>query len=228
LSQFRPSRPGFRSLPLSAPSVRQAPSPITGVVSALLHAPPGCGPRGPPADGRPTAGSGTRFRRSSSAHRAGTAPRRPSAVAAPTVARAPEPVSAGGFVAPVEVPTRSSPRRASTWDSAGASRAGSKAACRVEWWRHRGRLPDARRPRRWRPVRVGLEVKEPRRSRRCSASPVYPSIAGAEWPRGGLVVLECVIDPGGGVVDVKVVEGCRSSTEAAIEAVRQWWSTRRR
>ena len=82
-----------------------------------------------------------------------------------------------------------------------------------------GGLPDAPPPPPTGPVRVGLDVKEPRKVK--GLPPVYPALA-AQGGIEGTVVLECVVDPRGRVVDVKVVRGLPLLDEAATDAVRQW------
>jgi len=69
------------------------------------------------------------------------------------------------------------------------------------------------------PRRVGGEIQEPRRIQ--GAPPAYPELArraGVE----GQVVLECVIDAGGAVTDLRVVSGPPLLTAAALDAVRRW------
>ena len=82
-----------------------------------------------------------------------------------------------------------------------------------------GGLPDAPPPPPAGPVRVGLDVREPRKVKH--VPPVYPAIA-AEGRIEGVVVLESVIDPRGRVVEVKVERGLPLLDEAATDAVRQW------
>jgi protein TonB len=52
-------------------------------------------------------------------------------------------------------------------------------------------------------------------------APVYPNIASTAG-FGGMVVLECTIDPTGHVTDVRVITGHPLLNEAATNAVRQW------
>ena len=81
----------------------------------------------------------------------------------------------------------------------------------------RGGPPDAPPPAR--AVRVGGEIKEPRKL--TNVSPVYPEVAKQARVQG-VVVLECTISPEGKVTDVKVLRGIPLLDDAAIEAVRQW------
>ena len=69
------------------------------------------------------------------------------------------------------------------------------------------------------PVRVGGQVKAPERVR--YVPPVYPE--GAQQARvSGIVILEAVVSPSGGVADVKILKSIPLLDEAAIDAVRQW------
>jgi len=69
------------------------------------------------------------------------------------------------------------------------------------------------------PVRVGREVKEPRKLKH--VAPGYPEIAKAARVQG-VVELECVIDERGRVRDIKVLKGVPLLDQAAVDAVRQW------
>jgi protein TonB len=72
------------------------------------------------------------------------------------------------------------------------------------------------------PVRVGGEVREPKKLRH--VSPVYPDVAVAAKVRGS-VVLECMVSPQGRVTDVSLVRGIPLLNDSAIAAVRQWLYT---
>jgi len=69
------------------------------------------------------------------------------------------------------------------------------------------------------PRRPGGEIQEPRRIH--GAPPVYPEMARRAGVQGD-VVLECVIDEGGSVTDLRVVTGPPLLTQAALDAVRRW------
>jgi protein TonB len=131
-----------------------------------------------------------------------------------------ESVAQRGFVAPVEVPTEIVPEAAFDLGlEAGLAGGVEGGVPGGVVGGIVGGLPDAPPPPPTQPVRVGLEVKEPRKVR--DVSPVYPSIA-AQSRIEGVVVLECVIDPRGRVVDVKVLRGLPLLDDAATDAVRQW------
>jgi len=68
-------------------------------------------------------------------------------------------------------------------------------------------------------VRVGGEVREPRKVRH--VAPVYPSIA-LDAKVEGVVILECTISPQGRVERVQVLRGIPTLDEAAVDAVKQW------
>jgi len=132
----------------------------------------------------------------------------------------PKTVAAGGFVAPVEVPTEIVPEagldlgvEAGIAGGVEGGVPGGVVGGIV------GGLPEAPPPPPTAPVRVGLDVKEPRKVK--DVPPAYPALA-AQGGIEGTVVLECVIDPRGRVVDMKVMRGLPLLGEAATEAVRQW------
>ena len=68
-------------------------------------------------------------------------------------------------------------------------------------------------------VRVGGQIKEPRKVK--AVAPVYPDAAVAARIEG-VVILECLIDPRGRVSDIKVMRSVPLLEEAALDAVRQW------
>jgi protein TonB len=72
------------------------------------------------------------------------------------------------------------------------------------------------------PVRVGGEIREPKKLRH--VDPVYPDVAVAARVRGS-VFLECIVSPQGRVTDVTLVRGVPLLNESAIAAVRQWLYT---
>jgi protein TonB len=151
------------------------------------------------------------------------APPPPPPPPAPSRAAVREPtksVTPAGFVAPVEVPTEIVPEAVFDLGLEGGLPGGVEGGVPggvvggiV------GGLPDAPPPPPSGPVRVGLEVKEPRKVK--DVRPVYPSIA-VEGRLEGVVVLECVVDLRGRVADVQVLKGLPLLDDAAIEAVRQW------
>jgi protein TonB len=82
-----------------------------------------------------------------------------------------------------------------------------------------GGLPDAPAPAPMEPVRVGGNIKPPRKVK--DAMPVYPDIARQARVQG-IVILEAVIDPQGKVTNVRVLRSIPLLDQAAIAAVRQW------
>lgn len=69
------------------------------------------------------------------------------------------------------------------------------------------------------PVRSGVHVREPRRQRH--VAPGYPELARQAHVQGS-VVIECVIDASGRVVEAHVVSGHPLLAPAALDAVGQW------
>jgi protein TonB len=69
------------------------------------------------------------------------------------------------------------------------------------------------------PVRVGGEIKEPKKIRH--VNPIYPDVAVAARVHGN-VVLECLVDPQGRVTEVTLLRGVSILNSAAIDAVKQW------
>ena len=69
------------------------------------------------------------------------------------------------------------------------------------------------------PVRVGGEIKEPKKIRH--VNPIYPDVAVAAHVHGN-VVLECLVDPQGRVTEVTLLRGVSILNSAAIDAVKQW------
>jgi protein TonB len=82
-----------------------------------------------------------------------------------------------------------------------------------------GGLPDAPPPPPQKAIRVGGQIKQPRKLK--DVSPVYPDIAKQARVQG-VVILECTISPQGKVTNVKVLRGIPLLNDAAIEAVKQW------
>jgi protein TonB len=69
------------------------------------------------------------------------------------------------------------------------------------------------------PVRVGGDIKEPKKIR--DARPVYPQIAQSAKVQG-IVIIEAIIGKDGTVRDAKVLRSVALLDQAALEAVRQW------
>jgi protein TonB len=147
----------------------------------------------------------------------------PPAARASLAARvAPKTVSAPvGFVAPIEVPTEIRPEEG--LDLGGVEGGvpggveggvpGGVVGGVV------GGLPDAPPPPPVRPVRVGGDVREPRKV--LDVAPVYPPLA-AKAHVEGIVIIEATIDTRGRVVGATVLRGVPVLDEAALEAVRKW------
>jgi protein TonB len=72
------------------------------------------------------------------------------------------------------------------------------------------------------PVRVGGQIKEPRKTR--NVLPVYPQIAQAARV-SGTVVIEATIGIDGTVTDARIVRSVPLLDQAALDAVRQWQFT---
>ncbi len=144
----------------------------------------------------------------------------PAARAAVAPKMAPKPVQQNTFVAPVEVPQEIRPEEGLDLGVEGGVAGGVEGGVPggvvggVV-----GGLPDAPPPPVQQPVRVGGQIKEPKKLK--SVAPVYPSIA-TQARVQGVVILECIISPQGKVTDVKVLRGVPLLDEAAIDAVRQW------
>ena len=69
------------------------------------------------------------------------------------------------------------------------------------------------------PVRVGGQIKAPRKVRH--VAPSYPDLA-RQSRIHGLVILEALINPSGSVEDVRVLRGIPLLNDAAVDAVGQW------
>ena len=69
------------------------------------------------------------------------------------------------------------------------------------------------------PVRVGGQIKAPRKVR--DQPPAYPDVA-KQARVEGVVVLEAVISPEGRVTDVKVLRGSPLLDDSAVNAVKSW------
>ncbi len=142
----------------------------------------------------------------------------PPAARAP--ARSPTRPSSSSFVAPVAIPTEIVPEEGLDLGVEGEAPGGVEGGVPggvvggiV------GGLPEAAPPPPARPLRAGVDVREPRRVK--SVAPVYPPLA-VQSRVQGVVILECEIDARGRVDSVKVLRGNVLLNDAAIEAVRQW------
>jgi protein TonB len=82
-----------------------------------------------------------------------------------------------------------------------------------------GGLPDAPPPPVAKPVRVGGDVREPRKV--VDVAPEYPELAVTARVQG-FVIIEATIDARGRVVNATVLRGVPILEEAALEAVRKW------
>jgi periplasmic protein TonB len=82
-----------------------------------------------------------------------------------------------------------------------------------------GGLPDAPPPPPQAAVRVGGQIKEPKKLK--NVAPVYPEIAKQARVQG-VVILECTISPQGRVSNVTLLRGIPLLDQSAIDAVKQW------
>jgi len=82
-----------------------------------------------------------------------------------------------------------------------------------------GGLPDAPAPPPQRAIRVGGQIKPPRKLK--DTQPIYPDIAKQARVQG-VVILECTISPQGKVTDVKILRGIPLLNQSATKAVKQW------
>ncbi len=82
-----------------------------------------------------------------------------------------------------------------------------------------GGLPDAPPPAPVKAVRVGGNIRQPRKV--VDVAPVYPELAmkaGVE----GIVIIEATLEANGRVANATVLRGKPLLDEAALEAVRKW------
>ena len=142
------------------------------------------------------------------------------AVAAARVAPKAPPLPAG-FVAPIEVPTEIRPEEGLDLGGIEGGVAGG-----VEGGVPGGvvggvvgGLPDAPPPPPVKAVRVGGDIREPRKV--VDVAPVYPVLA-AKAGVQGIVIVEATIDTRGRVVGATVLKGVPMLDDAALEAVRKW------
>jgi len=82
-----------------------------------------------------------------------------------------------------------------------------------------GGLPPPPPPPPQAPIRVGGEIKEPKKVK--DVPPTYPPFA-VKAKVQGIVYLDAVIGKDGSVTDVKVTRGNEMLQQAAIDAVKQW------
>ncbi len=125
-----------------------------------------------------------------------------------------------GFVAPIEVPNEIKPEEALDLGSEGGVVGGVEGGVPggvvggiV------GGLPTGAPPPPARVVRIGGQIKSPRRIR--DVPPVYPDLA-VQSRIAALVILEAEVDVRGVVRNVKVLKGHPLFDDAALDAVRQW------
>jgi len=140
--------------------------------------------------------------------------------AARALARSPIRPLSSNFVAPVAIPTEIVPEEGLDLGVEGGAPGGVEGGVPggvvggiV------GGLPEAAPPPPARPLRAGVDVREPRRVK--SVAPVYPPLA-VQSRVQGVVILECRIDARGRVESVNVLRGNVLLNDAAVEAVRQW------
>ncbi len=144
----------------------------------------------------------------------------PAARAAVAPKMAPKPVQQNTFVAPVEVPQEIRPEEGLDLGVEGGVAGGVEGGVPggvvggVV-----GGLPDAPPPPVQQPLRVGRDIKEPKKLK--NVPPVYPAVA-LQARVQGVVILECTISAQGKVTDVNVLRGIPLFEQAAIDAVKQW------
>lgn len=124
-----------------------------------------------------------------------------------------------GFTAPIEVPTEIVPEEGFDLGVEGGVPGGVEGGVPGGVVGAIVTLPDAPPPPPTRPVRVGGEVREPRKI--VDVPPAYPELAIMARIEG-VVVIEATIDERGRVRDAKVLRGVPTLDEAALEAVRKW------
>jgi len=129
-------------------------------------------------------------------------------------------MDASAFVAPVEVPQEIRPEEGLDLGVEGGVAGGVEGGVPggvvggVV-----GGLPDAPPPPPQQAIRVGGQIKEPKKLKH--VAPTYPEIAKQARVQG-VVILECTISPQGKVTDVKILRGIPLLDQAAVSAVRQW------
>jgi protein TonB len=125
-----------------------------------------------------------------------------------------------GFVAPIEVPTEIKPEEGLDLGVEGGVPGGVEGGVPggvvggVV-----GGLPTEAPPPPAKVVRIGGQIKEPKKIR--NVAPIYPDLA-VQSRVSALVILEAEVDTRGYVRGAKVLRGHPLFDEAAIEAVKQW------
>jgi protein TonB len=117
-----------------------------------------------------------------------------------------------GFIAPVEVPNEIKPEEGLDLGVEGGVPGGVVGGVV-------GGLPSEAPPPPARVVRIGGQIKEPKKIR--DVRPVYPDLA-VQSRVSALVILEAEVDVRGYVKAVKVLRGHPLFDDAAQEAVKQW------
>jgi protein TonB len=146
---------------------------------------------------------------------------------APKAAMAPRPIVQAPqdptqFIAPVETPDEIRPEEGLDLGSEGVAGGVEGGVPGGVVGGVVGGLPAAPPPPPVQAVRVGGQIKEPKKLN--NVSPVYPDIAKQARVQG-IVILECTISPQGKVTDVKVLRGIPLLDQSAIDAVKQWTYT---
>jgi protein TonB len=147
-------------------------------------------------------------------------PPAPKVTRAPKVEPKPVQMDENAFVAPVEVPEEIVPEEGLDLGVEGGVQGGVEGGVPggvvggVV-----GGLPDAPPPPPQKAIRVGGQIKEPKKLKH--VNPEYPDIAKQARVQG-VVILECTISPQGKVTDVKILRGIPLLDQAAVSAVRQW------
>jgi len=131
---------------------------------------------------------------------------------APKVAAPP-----AAFVAPIEVPQEIRPEQGRDLGGVAGGVEGGVPGGVVGGVV--GGLPDAPALPVANPVRVGGDVREPKKV--LDVAPVYPDVA-VKAHVEGVVIVEATIDARGRVADAKVLRGLPMLDEAALDAVRRW------
>jgi len=128
--------------------------------------------------------------------------------------------AAAAFVAPIEVPTEIRPEEGLDLGVEGGVPGGVEGGVPggvvggVV-----GGLPEAPPPPPVKAVRVGGDIREPRKV--VEVAPVYPELAMKAGVQG-IVIVEATIDTRGRVVGATVLKGVPMLDDAALEAVRKW------